>query len=260
MLDYFTPRLRKLYKRLGIATEMNHAAYWIIHRLGVWLFFKKVWKVTISGRENIPRSGGAIVVANHSHVIDPLLISAAFPRILNWVSKIENYYTPFFRTFLQIGGSIPIRRGQSDKNALRLMRKTIENNRALGIFPEGTRTRTGYINLFHTGAARMCLEYNVPYIPVGIEGSYKLKVGDKIHIRIGKPVYPKGLPATYNNAKKLTDQMKQDILTLSQGTLATEALLKHSPSSAVVIPKGNSLMDQIVRSQMQAAAAVNKEF
>lgn len=260
ILDYFTPRLRKFYRKLGIQKEMNHAAYWMCHRIVRYLFFKKVWKATIVGAENIPKGGAAVVVSNHSHVMDPLFISATFPRIVNWVSKIENYYTPFFRTFLQIGGSIPIRRGQSDTNALRLMRQTIEEKRVLGIFPEGTRTRTGYINRFHTGAARMCLEYNIPYIPVGIEGSFKLKIGGHITIKIGTPVYPHGKPSNFENTKQLTAQMKQDILQLSNGTIADEKLLKYAKSSAVVIPKGNSIFDQIVRSQMIAAANVNKEI
>lgn len=260
VLDYFIPFLRKIFRKIGIQTQMNHAAYWTLHKLARWLFYKKIWKVKIYGANNIPMNGAAVVVANHSHVIDPLFISAAFPRIVNWVSKIENYYTPFFRTFLQVGGSIPIRRGSSDRNALRLMRNTIENERVLGIFPEGTRTRTGFINRFHTGAARMCLEYNIPYIPVGMEGTIKLKIGDHIKMRIGQPVYPNGKPATFENAKALTERMRSDIIKLSKGKPASEQHHKYVKSKAVIVPKGESMFQQIIRNQMELAALYHKEL
>ncbi|MCK5344242.1 MAG: 1-acyl-sn-glycerol-3-phosphate acyltransferase, partial [Candidatus Heimdallarchaeota archaeon] len=109
---------------------------------------------------------------------------------------------------------IPLRRGKSDKNAIRLIKNEIEKGELIGMFPEGTRTKDGSLMHFHTGAARLCLEYNIPYIPVGITGSYKTKMGDKINVHIGKPRYPNGMALTYENAKKFTELMRQDIQAL----------------------------------------------
>ena len=124
-LDYFNPKLRRIYKKLGILDSMDHATYYILKKLFQWLIMKKLWTVTANGGHSIPKTGAAIVVSNHSHLIDPLFISTAFPRTLHWVSKIENFYHPFFRPFLQVAGSIPVRRGQSDQTALKLIRKKL---------------------------------------------------------------------------------------------------------------------------------------
>jgi 1-acyl-sn-glycerol-3-phosphate acyltransferase len=215
---------------------MDHATYFLLKRLFQWLLMKKMWTVKTIGGSSYPKSGAAIVVSNHSHLIDPLFISTAVPRPLHWVSKIENFYHPFFRPFLQVAGSIPVRRGQSDQVALKLIRKKLMKGGVVGMFPEGTRTRTGYINNFHTGAARMCLEFNIPYIPVGVKGTYKTKFGDKLEIRIGNPVYSKGMTPCYENAKKLT-------------------ILKES--NTVSAPDGDDVISEVLRKQLKAANIVD---
>ena len=117
ILDYFLPRLRKFYRKLGILEDLDRGTYKVLVRLVRWLFYKKLWKAKVRGTNFVPKGGAGIVVSNHCHILDPIIISSVLPGYLRWVSKIENYYYPFFRGFLQAGGSIPIRRGQSDRNA-----------------------------------------------------------------------------------------------------------------------------------------------
>ncbi|WP_457559599.1 lysophospholipid acyltransferase family protein [Candidatus Harpocratesius sp.] len=215
-LDYFIPWLRAFYRKLGILDYLDSQTYWILWKI-VRILKRKAFPGKTTGVANVPMSGAGIFIANHSHLFDPFLSASQVHRPVHWLSKIENFYTPFFRPILQTTGCIPVRRGQSDQNAIRLVREKLEKGQMVGIFPEGTRTRTGKLGRFHTGAARMCLEYGIPYVPCVVINSYKCKIGDKIDVRIGKPRYPpKGIEVNYENSKWFTDLMRQDIVKLLQ--------------------------------------------
>ena len=98
------------------------------------------------------------------------------------------------------------------EKSLRLIKKELNRGEIVGMFPEGTRTKDGQLRRFHTGAARLCIEYGIPYIPVGIRNSFKLEVGRKVEVHIGKPQYPDpSWKLNYENAKKFTEMMRKDI-------------------------------------------------
>ena len=216
VFDYFIPRLRKFYRKIGILDFMDTRFYWIAWRI-VRLAKRKLWPGKVTGISNIPKEGAAIFVPNHSHALDPFLSASNVYRKVHWVSKMENYKYPFFRPILQMSGSIPIRRGQSDQNAIRLIKKNLDRGEIIGMFPEGTRTKDGQLRRFHTGTARLCIEYGIPYIPVGIKNSFKLEVGRYIEVHIGKPRYPDpSWKLNYENAKKFTEMMRKDIFALTQ--------------------------------------------
>ena len=216
IFDYFIPRLRKFYRKLGILNFMDTQFYWLAWRI-VRLVKRKLWPGKVTGVSNIPQEGAAIFLPNHSHALDPFLSASNVPRKVHWVSKLENYKYPFFRPILQCTGSIPLRRGQSDQNAMRLIRKELSQGEIVGMFPEGTRTKTGEIQRFHTGAARLCIEFGIPYIPVGIKNTFNLEVGRNVEVHIGKPRYPDpSWKLNYENAKKFTDLMRKDIIALVQ--------------------------------------------
>ncbi len=246
IFDYGVPRLRKLYKKLGILEFMDTQFYWLAWKVVRWALREKIWTGKTTGAANVPPTGAAIFVPNHSHALDPFFSGVSMYRRIHWVSKIENYHHPFFRPILQCTGSIPLRRGKSDKNAIRLIKKELERGEMIGMFPEGTRAKTGTLSNtgklmhFHTGTARLCLEYNIPYIPVGIVGSYKTKIGDKIDVHIGKPRYPHGMKLNYENARKFTELMEQDIRALcGQETPIPESttpILTNSPEESSPVP------------------------
>lgn len=216
ILDYFIPRLRKFYRKLGILDFMDTRFYWLAWRF-VRFVKKKLWPGKITGVSNIPTIGAGIFVPNHSHALDPFLSACFVHRKVHWVSKIENYRYPFFRPILQSTSSIPLRRGQSDQNAIRLIKKELAKGNLVGMFPEGTRTKDGQPRRFHTGSARLCIELGIPYIPVGIVGTFKLEIGRKVNVNIGKPRYPDpSWKPTFENAKKFTEMMRRDITALVQ--------------------------------------------
>jgi len=215
IFDYFIPRLRKFYRKIGILEFMDERFYWFAWKL-VRIAKRKLWPGKITGTSKIPNEGAAIFVPNHSHALDPFLSASQVHRKVHWVSKMENYKYPFFRPILQMTGSIPLRRGVSDQNAIRLIKKELDRGEIVGMFPEGTRTKDGKLRRFHTGAARLCIEYGIPYIPVGIRNSFKLEVGRNVEVHVGKPRYPDpSWKLNYENAKKFTELMRKDIAALS---------------------------------------------
>lgn len=215
-IDYFVPRLRAFYRKIGILEFLDDRTFWILWKISRMLK-RKAFPGTTTGVANVPMTGAGLFVSNHSHLFDPFFSASQVHREVHWVSKIENYYTPFFRPILQTTGCIPVRRGQSDQNAIRLIKEKLKKGRMVGMFPEGTRTRTGKLQRFHAGAARMCLEFGIPYVPCAIVNSYKCKIGYRVDIHIGKARYPpKGIEVNYENCKWFTDLMRQDIVALLQ--------------------------------------------
>ncbi len=143
IFDYFIPKLRKFYKKIGILDFMDTLFYWQAWRF-VRLAKHILWPGKVTGVSNIPQKGAAIFLPNHSHALDPFLSASNVPRKVHWVSKMENYKYPLFRPILQCSGSIPLRRGQSDQNAIRLIKKVLNRGDIVGMFPEGTRTKNAF--------------------------------------------------------------------------------------------------------------------
>lgn len=209
--DYFVAK-RVLRIRARIQSEENgDFIYWIFWR-AFKLLAKKLFLWTAEGSENIPKSGPCVIISNHNHFADPVLISVGIRREMSYVSKIENYDVPFLRTLLIIGFSIPIRRGKKDLVAFQQMRRVLQKNGIVGMFPEGTRSKTGKMRHFHTGAARICLEMGVPYVPVAIKGTHKFKPKHPVRIKIGKPItITKPHKLTYELAKDLSLSMEKNV-------------------------------------------------
>ncbi len=149
----------------------------------------------VDGRENVPSRGPVIVVSNHLSNVDPALVAAAFPYRPAFLAKKELFANPALGWFLRGYGAFPLDRGRADLKALNWALTQInENNRALIVFPEGTRSRSGALQKGHPGAAHLGLTSGVPMIPVGLAGSQDMKnvlrvfmPNTTVRVRIGKP-------------------------------------------------------------------------
>jgi 1-acyl-sn-glycerol-3-phosphate acyltransferase len=124
--------------------------------------------------ERVPKSGGVLVVANHLHNADPILLNAAFPRPLHFMAKKEAFKNPVLRFFLRAGGAFPVDRGKGDRAAIRRAQATLSSGVSLGMFPEGTRSSARSLQKAHSGAGMMALLNGVPVQPVSITGTERL--------------------------------------------------------------------------------------
>lgn len=131
-------------------------------------------RMRIDGIEHVPRNGGVLVIANHLHNADPLLIAIACPRPVHFMAKRELMTVPIIGRIIRLGGTFPIDRGRADRTAIRRAEATVNQGIALGMFPEGTRSRSRQIERALPGAGLIALRGNAPIVPVAVTGSERL--------------------------------------------------------------------------------------
>ena len=148
------------------------------------------WQVNFQGE--VPKKGPLIIVSNHIDMIDPPLLSASISRRIVFMAKQESYFSPG-GIFIRLFGAFPVRRGEPDRRALRRAEAVLREGLALGMFPEGTRSRTAQMQRPKGGASLIALRSGAPILPVGITGSEAISgLGfvfrrPKITVNIGQP-------------------------------------------------------------------------
>lgn len=145
------------------------------------LFFPKV-----VGKKNLKVDGKAIIISNHISMWDPLLISVLFRRQIFWMGKIELFKNIIARAFFHIVKAFPVRRGEGDLAAIRHAFRILRDGKLFGIFPEGTRIKSGQLRKFEPGTSMIALKSGAPVVPMYIKGSYKLF--RRMKVIIGEPI------------------------------------------------------------------------
>ena len=133
-----------------------------------------LFRMRIRGLENVPRTGPLIVVGNHLHNADPFLISVAIPRPVHYMAKKELFAVPILRRIIRLGGAFPVDRGTADRNAIRIADLTLKQGIAVGMFPEGTRSKSRALKTALPGAAAIAQLTAAPILPVAVTGSERL--------------------------------------------------------------------------------------
>jgi 1-acyl-sn-glycerol-3-phosphate acyltransferase len=152
-------------------------------------------RLRVYGKERVPTSGGIVVAINHFHWIDIPVIGWASPRTLYFLAKSEAHVMPFLGWYIRLFGSFSVRRGESDREAVRRMREVVRDGHALGIFAEGTRQKSGVPGPVQPGAAMVALQEDVPVICAAIHGSQYWKIGNfaPVSVAWGEPMRFEGL-------------------------------------------------------------------
>ncbi len=128
------------------------------------------WRLEVQGRW--PAGGPFVVVANHQSILDILML-ARLPREMKWVAKESLFKVPWAGWMLRMAGDIPIRRGDAESGgeALARARRYLDRGMSVMIFPEGTRSKTGTLLPFKSGAFRLALDAGVPVLPIAVHGT-----------------------------------------------------------------------------------------
>jgi 1-acyl-sn-glycerol-3-phosphate acyltransferase len=171
--------------------------FFIKHTLGV--IVKAIWVNKVEGLENIPTNGPLIVALNHQSFFDFLCFVSISPRKIHFLSAEKFFSHILWGPLVRLTSQIKVERLNKDKNDLHiLVYDHLNQNKVIGIFPEGTRSPHSEDMLpAFTGVAEFALHADVPIVPVGITGTYQVmskhdkrpKFKKIVNIYIGSPMH-----------------------------------------------------------------------
>ncbi len=202
-----------------------------LFRTGLKAIQLSISNLTVTGRENIPKSGPYLVVVNHMSSADSPLLMIAFPT-LPWRFFAGEAWREhwFFGPAMHWLGGIYINRGELDRAALREAIEALNNGAIFGLAPEGTRSKVGAMQPAKDGASYLAARTGVPIIPVGMNhtdvlfGNTREKQRTDVEIRIGKPFH---LPELDHRVRK------KDLAAYTQLIMAHIAVMVDAPHRGV---------------------------
>lgn len=179
--------------------------------------FSLVYRWQVIGREHIPKEGPVILCANHISLWDPPLLGSGIERQVFFMAKEELFRIPVLSFLITKFGAFPVKRGAGDRAAIRSTLKLLEEGKILGIFPEGTRSKTGEVGPGMPGVAMFALRSQAEVVPVAIIGPYH--PFRRIKIVYGKPIDLTSLreaKAGSDTLKETTDLIMAEIRSLHE--------------------------------------------
>ena len=184
------------------------------------LYLKIFNSWTVTGKENIPREGSVVLVGNHVSLWVPVVFACSVERTVNFMAKEELFKNPILSKLFRAFHAFPIKRGRPDRNALRIAAERLKEGKVLGLFPEGTRSKTELLLPLFPGAALFALRSNAPIVPIALIGTrttFPLSLRGKIRVVIGKPLIYQDLyeqKITSEDLDKVTSDIMKEITQL----------------------------------------------
>lgn len=180
------------------------AKYHVLARLAMTPIWLQRWRLDVEGLEHLPRSGGAVMVLNHTSFVD-FFTAARLPflqlgRPVRMLAKASLFRSRLIGPFMRAAGHIPVERG-SGRDALVAAVAALRRGELIGVLPEQTISPSLELLSFKSGAVRMAQEAGVPVFPAVSWGSHRFwTVGDgphlswrlPVHIRFAEPITPDG--------------------------------------------------------------------
>jgi 1-acyl-sn-glycerol-3-phosphate acyltransferase len=186
--------MTKLSSRLVGQSLATRIAYVLVRDL-LLVLSKIYFRVTVSGRENLPRSGAYIIAPVHRSNIDTPLSAFVTRRRVRFMGKDSLWKNKYAGAFFSLLGGFPVTRGAADLEALKRCVSVLDAGEPLVMFPEGTRQSGPTLHPLFEGPAYVALKRGVPIVPVGIGGSERvMRKGSKMiwphkcHVTVGAPI------------------------------------------------------------------------
>ena len=158
-----------------------------IYRVVLGFLFKLYYNPKIIDKEFIPKDGPILIVGNHKHVYDQCLTIIATKRSIRYMAKKEYFDNKKLAWFFKSAGCISVDRSKKDNKSVSSALEVLNNDGAVGLFPEGTRNKTKEFLLpFKFGAVSMASKTDATLVPFGLTGDYKFR-SKNLTVRFGKP-------------------------------------------------------------------------
>jgi len=153
----------------------------------------------VYGKENLPRSGAAILAPNHLSWADPPAVRVTIRRLTWFMAGDFLFKIPILSSLIRFFDAFPVNQERVDREAIRKAEACLKQGDLLCVFPEGATSPTGRLMSFEGGVALLALRNDVPVIPVGIWGTEKVLPNDNryphfarggVSVRFGPPIFP----------------------------------------------------------------------
>lgn len=170
--------------------------FYIIAKFIFLIIFKFFFRLKVTGQQNIPQDGPFIIVANHSSLLDPVILGVSVRPKVIFVAAAYLFKIHWLGYLLRKANSIPVQ-GENDISSLKRALKILQKGGVLGIFPEGGVDRQKNNLPIKAGAAFLATSVGVPIVPIRIKGADKalprgakfIRSLNKIEVEIKKPIY-----------------------------------------------------------------------
>jgi 1-acyl-sn-glycerol-3-phosphate acyltransferase len=170
---------------------------------------KPYYRIETIGIENFPSEGGVLLCANHIDNLDPPVVGITAPRPVHFMAKEELFSIPIIGKIVPHLNAFPVKRGMSDREALRKGLAVLKEGKVLGLFPEGTRSKNGELGKGLAGAGFFALRTDAKVVPCAIIGPYQ--GFRRLKVVYGKPIAIDELRHQKASAEETTDAIMMAI-------------------------------------------------
>jgi 1-acyl-sn-glycerol-3-phosphate acyltransferase len=206
--------------------------YWLLKGIVLGPILRAIFRPLVTGEENVPVEGGAILASNHLSFSDSIFLPLMLRRRVTFLAKSDYFTGRGIKGRLKAGffrgvGQLPLDRsgGGSSNAALVTGLRLLRSGHLLGIYPEGTRSPDGRLYRGKTGVARMALEAKVPVLPVAMIGTDKVQPIGKVVPHLGRVQIVIGPPLDFSRyegmeddryvLRSITDEIMYELMLLS---------------------------------------------
>jgi len=166
-----------------------------------------LWKVRVFNRHYEPADGGALYICNHQSFLDPVLMSVALLRPVNYMARASLFRLPVFRQLIESLNAFPVRRGAADLAALKEAMRRLRRGGQVVVFAEGTRTRDGRIQPFLPGVAMLAQRAAAWTVPVLIDGAFEAWPRGRLLPGMGSIVVRYARPISQEEARQYAPEV-----------------------------------------------------
>lgn len=187
-------KLKAIINHMAIYHKHNYskifqAFYWFSTRLVLTPIYYTLFKIKVSGKENIDPNKTYVIMPNHLSNLDPPLVAITTGRPIAYMAKIELFKIPVLSQLIQLLGAFSVNRGKVEKTTIKAAKEIIKKKWDVGVFLEGTRSKTpGVLGTPNAGPAFIANLNKVEILPIGLLNTNNPKKG--IQVIIGKSFTP----------------------------------------------------------------------
>ena len=174
---------------------------WRLARIIMGPAYRAIFRFRVTGKKNIPRTGGVILCANHTSYHDTLVLGISSPRDINFLAKKELFEKKLVSRVLLRLKAIPVDRDKPSMDIMKKVLKLLKDEEAVGIFMQGGRRKDGDADDYKAGVALFAIKGKVPVVPINISSDFRFR--SKVHINIGSPISFK----EYHGKKVRTEEL-----------------------------------------------------